>query len=70
MWSHSSTQKAKEINRRRKKVILAEQRNNSLRGELENRILESNSINLKNFVWITAGITFIVYASHKIAKNS
>lgn len=62
--------KAKEINRRRKKVVLAEQRNNSLTGELENRILESSSINLKNVVWITAGITFVVYASHKIAKNS
>jgi hypothetical protein len=62
-------EKAKEINNRRKKVILAEQRNNSLRGELENKISTSESINIKNIAWITAGVTFIVYASHKISKN-
>ena len=61
--------KAKELNRKRKLVINAENRARTLRGDLENKILETESINLKKFVWVAAGITFILVASHKLSKS-
>ena len=61
--------KAKELNSKRKLVIKAENRARTLRGDLENRILETESINLKKIVWVVAGITFILVASHKLSKT-
>ena len=61
--------KAKEVNEKRKLVIKAENRARTLRGDLENKILESESINLKKIVWAVAGVTFILVASHKLSKT-
>jgi len=61
--------KSKELNSKRKLVIQAENRARTLRGDLENKILKSESINLKKMVWVVAGITFILVASHKLSKS-
>ncbi len=61
--------KAKQLNERRKKVLLAEQQADSLRGDLENKILNSDSINLQNIVWVMAGFTFFIVVANKLSKS-
>ena len=61
--------KAKELNSKRKLVINAENAARTLTGNLENKILKSESINLKKLVWVVAGITFVLVASHKLSKS-
>lgn len=65
----SLMKKSKEVNKLRKRVINEENKARTLRGDLENKILETNSINLKRIVWVAAGITFILVASHKLSNS-
>ena len=58
--------KAKKLHNERKKVVIAETKAHTLRSDLEDRVLEIGSMNLKRIVWVMAGITFILVASKKV----
>ena len=60
---------SKILNQRRKVVLKAEQEAQTLRGDLESKILKSDSINLQNFVWIAAGFTFFIVAANKLSRT-
>ena len=60
---------SKLLNKRRKVVLKAEQEAQTLRGDLENKILRSDSINLQNVVWVAAGITFFIVAANKLSRT-
>jgi hypothetical protein len=62
-------EKSKELNKRRKIVIKAEQEAQTLRGDLNNKILRSDSINLQNMIWVAAGITFFIVAANKLSTT-
>lgn len=63
---------SKKVQEARKKVQEAESKSATLRSDLEDRVLEINSMNIQRWVWIMAGITFALVASKKIndASNS